>query len=130
LKKVLFVCIENSCRSQMAEGFARHYGNKTIKAASAGTKPALKIDPVAVKIMLERNIDISNQFPKQLKVDDVEKYDLVITMGCGVEAMCPVIPEAKKRDWELENPKGKSIDIYRKVRDKIENRVKQLVLEL
>jgi len=114
----------------MAEGFARHYGNKTIKAASAGTKPALKIDPVAVKIMLERNIDISNQFPKQLKVDDVEKYDLVITMGCGVEAMCPVIPEAKKRDWELENPKGKSIDIYRKVRDKIENRVKQLVLEL
>lgn len=130
MKKVLFVCIENSCRSQMAEGFARHYGGKIVKLASAGTKQASEIDPVAVKVMLERDIDISSQSPKQLMDDDIDKYDLVITMGCGVEAMCPFIPSKKKRDWELENPKGKPTDIYRKVRDEIENKIKEFILDL
>jgi len=110
----------------MAEGFARQNGGRTIKAASAGTKPVSEIDPVAVKVMLERDIDISSQSPKQLMDDDIDKYDLVITMGCGVEVMCPFIPSKKKRDWELENPKGKPMDIYRKVCDEIENKVRSL----
>lgn len=130
MKKLLFVCIENSCRSQMAEGFARHYGDKIVEAESAGTKPASVIDPVAIKVMQERNIDIGNQFPKQLRADDIKKHDLVITMGCGVESMCPVIPPEVKLDWELENPRGKSIETYRKVRDEIENKIKELILEL
>jgi len=130
MKKVLFVCIENSCRSQMAEGFARRYGQGVVEVGSAGSNPAEEVDKTAIKVMMEKAIDISGQVPKQIKPEDLEDYDVIVTMGCGVEAMCPVIPAEKKRDWDLEDPKGKSLETYRKIRDEIEKKVRELTREL
>lgn len=122
---ILFVCVENSCRSQMAEAFARFHGKGKIKAYSAGSRPAGKVDDLAVQVMKERGIDISNQ--KSKGTDDLpeEKYDIVVSMGC--DEQCPYVPAKIRLEWDIPDPKEKSTDFFRKVRDKIESRVISLL---
>ncbi|HHV74331.1 MAG TPA: arsenate reductase ArsC [Thermoanaerobacterium sp.] len=122
--KVAFICVANSCRSQMAEGFAKHLGSDILEAYSAGTKLAERVNPNAVEVMKEVGIDISNHNPKLL--DEIPpKVDILITMGCNVE--CPYIPCKLKEDWGLDDPDGKPIDEFRKTRDIIESKVKELI---
>ena len=118
--RVLFVCVGNTCRSQMAEGWARHLG---LEAASAGTHPGGKVAPNAVNVMAEKEIDISNQTPDQIDEIDHTTFDKVFSMGCGVS--CPNIP--LDEDWELDDPVGKSMDVYRNTRDAIEANIRKLV---
>lgn len=121
---VAFVCTGNSCRSQMAEGFARYYGSDVFEIYSAGTHPASEVNPGAVAVMKEIGIDITSQYPKTL--DDIPaEVDYLITMGCGV--VCPFIPTRHEEDWGLEDPVGKSMEEFRKVRDRIRDRVQALV---
>lgn len=122
--KVAFICVANSCRSQMAEGFAKHYGSDVLEVYSAGTKLAEKVNPNAVEVMKEVGIDISSHHPKLL--DEIpQKVDILITMGCNVE--CPYIPCKLKEDWGLDDPDGKPLDEFRKTRDIIESKVKELI---
>lgn len=119
--KVLFVCVGNSCRSQMAEGFARAAG---LDAASAGTVPASGVSRTAAKVMREKGIDISGHTPKVLDMARLEAYDRVITMGCGVAESCPSLHTDE--DWGLDDPVGRDDDFFRRVRDDIEARVRAL----
>jgi protein-tyrosine-phosphatase len=125
--KFLFVCVENAGRSQMAEAFAKRYG---MDASSAGTVPSSEVNPVVAQAMREKGIDISSARPRMLSTKMVEEADLVVTMGCSVEEICPapVIARMQKKllDWSLEDPKGKSIEAVRQVRDEIERRVAEL----
>ncbi|AST58143.1 ArsC family transcriptional regulator [Thermoanaerobacterium thermosaccharolyticum] len=122
--KVAFICVANSCRSQMAEGFAKHYGSDVLEVYSAGTKLAERVNPNAVEVMKEVGIDISSHKPKLL--DEIpSKVDILITMGCNVE--CPYIPCKLKEDWGLDDPDGKPLDEFRKTRDIIESKVKELI---
>lgn len=122
--KVAFVCTGNSCRSQMAEGFARALGSKYIEACSAGTHPAEVVSPNAIAVMKELGIDISEQKPKLLS-DLPEGIDIIVTMGCGVE--CPYLPAWHREDWGLDDPVGKPIGEFRKVRDIIKDKLKDLI---
>ncbi|MCP8313491.1 MAG: arsenate reductase ArsC [archaeon] len=130
MKKILFVCVENSARSQMAEGFAKYYGKGKVKAYSAGTKIAREINPTVVKVMAEKGIDISKQKPKLLDLKMVEKADIIIAMGCNLEEFCPVPLLKKAINWGIEGPKGKPIEKVREIRDKIEIKVKELLENL
>ena len=125
-KKILFICVGNSCRSQMAEGFANYYGKDKVIATSAGTQPANSVNLQAVEVMKERGIDISNHKPELLTLALLEEADITISMGCGVQESCPV-PLVDCEDWGLEDPYGHSNGKYREIRDKIEERVKELV---
>ena len=127
-KKVLFICVANAARSQMAEGFARHLGKGKIEPASAGTEPTDHVDPKAVAVMAEKGIDISHQRPKMINLAEAEKADIIITMGCDVEKSCP-LPLFKERaiDWDLDDPKGKPLEEYRRIRDEIEKKVIKLL---
>ncbi|MFQ6082303.1 MAG: arsenate reductase ArsC [Candidatus Aminicenantia bacterium] len=120
-KNILFVCIENSCRSQMAEAFARFYGKGKIEAYSAGSKPASKVDELAILVMKERGIDISHQKSKSFDNLPAEKFDIVVSMGCGEQ--CPFVPAKIRLEWDIPDSKGKSIDFFRKVRDEIERKI-------
>ena len=126
MKTVLFVCVHNSSRSQMAEALFNQMVKGKTRAISAGTKPASRVNPVVIEAMREFGVDIRNQQPKLLTLEMLEKADRVITMGCGVEETCPVsfIPT---EDWELDDPKGKSPDEVRKIRDAVKARVEVLV---
>jgi protein-tyrosine-phosphatase len=123
----LFVCVENAGRSQMAEGFAKKDG---LKASSAGTVPASEINPTVVQAMKEKGIDLSSNIPKMLTSEMINEANLVITMGCSVEEVCPrpMFAQMQKKlvDWNLPDPKGKSIVEVRKIRDEIEKRVADL----
>jgi len=130
-KRVLFVCIENSSRSQMAEGFAKYHGAGKLLASSAGTEPAEKVAELAVAVMRERGIDISHHRAK--KVDDglMADSDMVITMGCcAADDLCPVLYHGRKVDWEIPDPRGGTIETYRKVRDIVEGQVRDLIKDL
>ena len=127
MKKVLFVCVGNACRSQMAEGFAREYGNSTIKAHSAGTMPASSLSRTAVLVMKEKGIDISHQRPRSLDLPTLQDFDVVISMGCGVDETCPPFFPTDVIDWGLDDPIGQPIEHYRQVRDAIEQRVLELI---
>lgn len=122
--KVAFVCIGNSCRSQIAEGFAKEYGSDLLEVYSAGTNPADEVKPNAIKVMEEVGIDISDQYPKLLE-DIPDELDILITMGCGVE--CPFIPCKMREDWGLDDPAGKPIEVFREARDIIDEKVKGLI---
>ena len=128
--KVLFVCVGNSCRSQMAEGFARYYGPHDLEVESAGTKPADKISSKAVEVMKELGIDISAQQPQLLTPELADSADTLISMGCGVEESCPSNLYDKFEDWGLEDPTGKPIEQVREIRDEIRSRVEGLIHEL
>lgn len=129
-KTVLFVCVENAGRSQMAEGLFKKYVSKGFKAQSAGTKPVIQINPVVVQAMKEIGIDISNQKSKELTDDMILYSDLIVNMGCMEKNFCPTIFVPKVIEWNLEDPKGKSIDEVRKIRDEIDRRIKELVSTL
>ena len=125
---VLFVCIHNAGRSQMAAGFLRALAGDAIVVRSAGSEPAAQINPAAVEAMAEAGIDISGQTPALLTHEAVEASDVVITMGCG--DACPVFPGISYRNWELPDPAGKGIDAVRPIRDDIKARVEALIAEL
>jgi arsenate reductase (thioredoxin) len=125
MKKVLFVCVENSCRSQMAEGFARNLGGGLISAYSAGSRPSGKINPEAIKVMREAGIDISSQSSKGFDQLPVREFDYVITLGC--RDACPFVPAKEHIDWNIADPKGENVEFFRKVRDDIADKVKELL---
>jgi arsenate reductase (thioredoxin) len=125
---VLFVCVHNAGRSQMAAGFMRTLGGERIEVLSAGSAPKDSINPIAVEAMAEVGIDIAGQEPKVLTTEAVIESDAVITMGCG--DACPFFPGKRYEDWVLEDPAGQDIDFVRKVRDEIKGRVEVLLSEL
>ncbi|MGW0250631.1 arsenate reductase ArsC [Nocardia goodfellowii] len=125
---VLFVCVHNAGRSQMAQGFLTHLAGDTIEVRSAGSAPAETLNPAAVEAMREVGIDITAQTPKILTPDTVESSTVVITMGCG--DACPYFPGVDYRDWKLDDPAGQGIDAVRPIRDRIRNHVEKLILEL
>jgi arsenate reductase len=125
---VLFVCVHNAGRSQMAAGFMRAIGGDRVEVLSAGSAPKNEINPVAVAAMAEVGIDIANQQPKILTTEAVIESDAVITMGCG--DACPLYPGKRYEDWVLEDPAGQDINFVRKVRDEIRVKVESLLSEL
>ena len=125
-KKVLFVCVENAGRSQMAEGFFRKYAPKGYEPVSAGTKPTPQINHVAVQVMKEVGIDLGKQKPKLLDNETIKDSILSVNMGCMDKTECPSIFMKDSVDWNIEDPKGKSIDLVRSIRDDIEIKVRQL----
>lgn len=127
-KKILFVCVENSCRSQMAEGFARLHGKGIVEAFSAGSKPSGKVNATAVQLMREKGVDLNAQSSKGLKDLPAGSWVAVITMGCG--DACPSLPAERRLDWALPDPKRMPLDEFRAVRDEIEERVKAILAEI
>lgn len=125
---VLFVCVHNAGRSQMAAGYLRELGRGEIEVLSAGSAPKDAINPVAVEAMAEEGIDIAANTPKVLTVEAVKESDVVITMGCG--DACPIFPGKRYEDWELDDPAGQGIDAVRPIRDEIRRRVEALVADL
>ena len=125
---VLFVCVHNAGRSQMAAALLQHHSMGRIQVRSAGSAPADQINPVAVQAVREWGIDIAELVPKKLDPSVVERSDVVITMGCG--DACPVFPGVRYEDWVLEDPAGQTIETVRQVRNQIDRRVRALVSEL
>ena len=125
---VLFVCVHNAGRSQMAAAFLTHLTQGAIDVRSAGSEPADRVNPAAVAAMAEVGIDIATEQPKILTTDAVKASDVVITMGCG--DTCPFYPGKRYEDWVLEDPAGKGVDAVRPIRDEIKRRVEKLISEL
>ena len=125
---VLFVCVHNAGRSQMAAGYLRHLAAGRVEVRSAGSMPAEQINPVAVEAMREEGIDITAQTPKVLSTEAVQSSDVVITMGCG--DACPIFPGKRYEDWELEDPAGQDLAAVRTIRDEIKGRVEELISSL
>ena len=126
--EVLFVCVHNAGRSQMAAGLVKLRSRGRVHVRSAGSAPAEEINPAAVQAMAELGVDLSEEFPKPLTNDAVSAADVVITMGCG--DACPIYPGKRYEDWELEDPDGKDLETVRRIRDEIDQRVQQLIGEL
>ena len=126
--EVLFVCVHNAGRSQMAAGLLDHLGAGRVRVRSAGSAPAETVNPAVVEAMAEIGLDISKEFPKPLTDDAVDAADVVITMGCG--DACPFYPGTRYLDWELEDPAGQGLEAVRPIRDEIERRVRALLDEL
>jgi arsenate reductase (thioredoxin) len=125
---VLFVCVHNAGRSQMAAGYLQHLAGDRVEVLSAGSAPADRVNPVAVEAMAEEGIDIAGAQPKVLTTEAVQESDVVITMGCG--DACPFFPGKRYEDWELDDPAGQGIDAVRPIRDEIRSRVETLLAEL
>ena len=125
---VLFVCVHNAGRSQMAAGFLTAFAGDRIEVRSAGSIPGDRVNPAAVEAMAEVGIDISDQRPKVLTTQAVQTSDVVITMGCG--DVCPIFPGKRYEDWQLEDPAGQGLDAVRPIRDEIGRRIQTLVAEL
>lgn len=125
---VIFVCVHNAGRSQMAAGYMTHLSQGRVEVRSAGSMPADQINPAAVEAMLEEGIDIRAEQPKVLKAEDVQASDAVITMGCG--DACPYYPGKRYEDWKLEDPAGQGVEAVRPIRDDIRGRVEALLADL
>jgi protein-tyrosine-phosphatase len=125
---VLFVCVHNAGRSQMAAALLQHHGMGRVAVRSAGSEPAEAVNPAAAAALAEWGLDITAEVPSKLTTGDVEASDVVITMGCG--DTCPVFPGKRYLDWQLEDPAGQGIDAVRPIRDDIDRRVRGLVAEL
>lgn len=125
---VLFVCVHNAGRSQMAAGYVQHLAGDRIEVLSAGSEPKDQINPVAISVMAEEGIDIAGATPKLLTVDAVRESDVVITMGCG--DACPIFPGKRYEDWQLDDPAGQGIEQVRHIRDAIRSRVETLIAGL
>ena len=123
--KVLFLCVHNAGRSQMALGWFEHLAGPEHEALSGGSEPADDLNPAAVEAMAEVGIDITAQRPRRWTAEDLERVDLVVTMGCG--DTCPYVPGTRYEDWPLEDPRGQPIEVVRRVRDEIEARVRALL---
>jgi arsenate reductase len=128
LPTVLFVCVHNAGRSQMAAGFMTHLSKGKVRVLSAGSAPKESINPVAISVMAELGIDIANNQPKVLTTEAVQESDVVITMGCG--DACPFFPGKRYEDWVLDDPAGKEIEEVRVIRDQIRTRVETLLSEI
>ena len=126
--KIAFICVENARRSQMAEGFAEALGREDVEIYSAGSNPSSQIDPSVIEVMKEKGIDLGTKRPKGL--DDLPpiEMDYLVTMGC--EESCPAVLAKKTIEWEIPDPKGKSMDVFRDIRDRIENKVRDLLKEI
>jgi arsenate reductase len=129
-KNVLFVCVENAGRSQMAEGLFRKYAPSDYEPISAGTVPKSQINPLAAEVMMEIGIDIGNQKPKELSEEMIRNADKIINMGCMDKSLCPTLFVPKVLDWGIEDPKGKPIEKVREIRDDIERKIKEMVKEI
>ena len=129
-KTILFVCVENAGRSQMAEGFFKKYAPKGFQVQSAGTKPVSQINPIVVEAMREVGIDISHQKSKEITEEMMRDSDPIVNMGCMDKSFCPTLFLPKVIEWNLPDPKGKSIEEIRDIRDEIEKKVKKLVAEI
>ncbi|PZQ92096.1 MAG: heat-shock protein HtpX [Leifsonia xyli] len=125
---VLFVCVHNAGRSQMAAGFLKALAGDQVEVLSAGSEPKDQINPIAVQAMAEEGIDIADNVPKILTVEAVKESDVVITMGCG--DTCPIFPGKRYEDWELDDPAGQSIEAVRPIRDEIKRRIQTLLTEI
>jgi len=130
MKEILFVCVENAGRSQMAEALFRKYAPAKFHATSAGTKPSLKVNPIVAQVMKEVGINIENQIPKSLSGEMLEDSTVAVNMGCMDKESCPALFVKDVLDWNIQDPKGKSIDEVRKIRDQIEIKVKELIKNL
>jgi len=130
MKKVLFVCVENAGRSQMAEAFATEYGKSKVEALSAGTMPSNEINPMVAQVMLEKGFDISKNKPKLITGQMVQEADIVIVMGCSAQGFCPAPLLNKVIDWGIEDPKNKPVEKVREIRDEIERRVRGFIQEI
>ncbi|NBO59278.1 MAG: arsenate reductase ArsC [Chitinophagia bacterium] len=128
MKTVLFVCVHNAGRSQIAAGYMKALSNGKVQVLSAGSAPKESINPLAVQVMAEEGIDIANNQPKVLTAEAVQESDVVITMGCG--DACPFYPGKRYEDWVLEDPAGKDLETVRKIRDEIKQKVKNLLIDL
>jgi arsenate reductase (thioredoxin) len=128
MSSVLFVCVQNAGRSQMAAGLVKLRSENRIEVRSAGSQPADQINPLVVEAMAEIGVDISEEFPKPITDDAVRAADVVITMGCG--DACPIYPGKRYEDWTVEDPDGKDLETVRIIRDDIDNRVRKLVGEV
>jgi len=126
--KIVFLCVENARRSQMAEGFAEPFGQEKVEVYSAGSRPASKIDPLVIEVMKEKGIDLSTKRPKSLNDLPSIEMDYLITMGC--EETCPAVLAKKIIGWEIPDPKGKSIESYREIRDLLEDKVRAFMEEI
>ncbi len=127
-KKILFVCVENAGRSQMAQGFAEAFGKGRVKVYSAGSRPASHINPLAIEVMKEKYIDLSGRLPKGLDDLPPVEMDYLVTMGC--EETCPTVPARKIIEWQIPDPKGKPIDEIRRIRNLVEEKVRTLLEEV
>ncbi|MGO4301157.1 arsenate reductase ArsC [Leifsonia sp. RAF41] len=125
---VLFVCVHNAGRSQMAAGYMRELSGGRVEVLSAGSEPKDQINPIAVQVMAEEGIDIAGSTPKILTTEAVKESDVVITMGCG--DTCPIFPGKRYEDWDLTDPAGRPIDEVRPIRDEIKQRIQNLLAEL
>ena len=125
---VLFVCVHNAGRSQMAAGWLRHLAGDAVEVRSAGSEPAEQINPAAVEAMREVGIDITDQTPKRLEYQTAQDSDVIITMGCG--DACPVFPGKRYEDWKLADPAGKGVEAVRPIRDDLERRIRTLLDQL
>jgi arsenate reductase len=125
---VLFVCVLNAGRSQMAAGWLRHLAGDTVEVRSAGSEPGDQINPTAVEAMREVGIDITGAIPQMLETEAVRESDVIVTMGC--RDACPIFPGKRYEDWELTDPAGQPIEVVRQVRDDIRGRVQKLITEL
>ena len=125
---VLFVCVHNAGRSQMAAGWLRHYAGDAVEVRSAGSEPADQINPAAVEAMREVGIDITDQTPRKLDYTTAQSSDVIITMGCG--DACPVFPGKRYEDWKLNDPAGLDVAAVRPIRDEIGRRIRELVADL
>jgi len=129
-KLILFVCVENAGRSQMAEGYFNKYAPKGYEAISVGTRPVSQINPIAVQVMRESGIDISNQKSMELTEDMMHNSSSIVNMGCVEKESCPTLFLQNLVDWNIEDPKDKPIEKVRKIRDEIDQRVKELVASI
>jgi arsenate reductase len=125
---VLFVCVHNAGRSQMAAGWLRHLAGDAVEVRSAGSEPGEHINPAAVAAMAEVGIDITGRTPTKLEWETAESSDVIITMGCG--DACPIFPGKRYEDWKLDDPAGKGVDAVRPIRDEIKARVERLLADL
>lgn len=128
MKRILFVCVENSCRSQMAEGYANYFGKGEIEVYSAGSNPSGKVNDLAIKVMNEDGIDISRARSKGFKDLPVERFDYAVSMGC--KDVCPFVPSDRHIEWDIEDPKGKGIDVFMDARDAIKEKVRKFIEEI
>lgn len=129
-KSVLFVCVQNAGRSQMAEGFFKKYAPKEYEGISAGTMPVSEINPLAVEVMREVDIDISGQKSKEITEDMIRNSSKIVNMGCMDKVSCPTLFLQNLLDWNIEDPKDKQIEKVREIRDEIEQRVKEFVTDI
>lgn len=125
MKRILFICVENSCRSQMAEGFARALGQDLVEVFSAGSKASGQLNPDAVKVMAEVGVDISGHRSKGFRDLPFERFDWVVTMGCGDQ--CPFVPGEERADWKIRDPKGRGLEFFREVREDIRDKVEHMI---